>query len=168
MLDRRRFQQSMPLKDRLAAFAEDVARRPHDWSPAPSKRNCSSRRGRPILRSIGSICRGCGPNEGQAGTPGEAAQRCSRMCNVSRLAVDEKKRELFADLAAHLTILADEVERVVGPPRPQYLSRTGRFQAKFVEPRHSVPATRPGKSLPQSPSLLTLYFRLVVQDRGQQ
>ena len=35
---------------------------------------------------------------------------------LSRLAVDEKKRELFADLAAHLTMLAEEVERVVRPP----------------------------------------------------
>ena len=36
---------------------------------------------------------------------------------LSRLALDEKKRELFADLSAHLTMLADEVERVIGPPR---------------------------------------------------
>ena len=31
---------------------------------------------------------------------------------LSRFAFDEKKRELFADLAAHLTLLADEVERM--------------------------------------------------------
>ena len=36
---------------------------------------------------------------------------------LSRFAVDEKKRELFADLAAHLTMLADEVEQVIGPSR---------------------------------------------------
>ena len=50
---------------------------------------------------------------------------------LSRLAVDEKKRELFADLAAHLTILADEVERVVGPP--------GRNTS--VEPANSRPSS---------------------------
>ena len=35
----------------------------------------------------------------------------------SRLAFDEKKRALFADLAEHLTLLADEVERMVEPPK---------------------------------------------------
>ena len=43
---------------------------------------------------------------------GDAAE-CAEL---SRLSFDEKKRALFADLAAHLTLLADEVERIVGPP----------------------------------------------------
>ena len=36
---------------------------------------------------------------------------------ASRLSTDRAKRELFAKLAAHLTILANEVERVLSATR---------------------------------------------------
>jgi hypothetical protein len=38
------------------------------------------------------------------------AAECAIVCG---LATDKEKRELFAKLSAHLTLLADEVERVI-------------------------------------------------------
>ena len=38
---------------------------------------------------------------------------------IRDLATDPKKRELFTRLAAHLAVLADEVERAIAAARPE-------------------------------------------------
>jgi hypothetical protein len=41
---------------------------------------------------------------------------------LSGLATDKMKRDLFARLSQHLTVLAEEVEKVVGPALPGKVS----------------------------------------------
>ncbi|WFU45459.1 hypothetical protein QA640_46455 (plasmid) [Bradyrhizobium sp. CB82] len=45
---------------------------------------------------------------------------------VRDLATDPKKRELFARLAEHLTVLASEVERAIGESSPSWRGRRGK------------------------------------------
>jgi hypothetical protein len=52
-------------------------------------------------------------HEGYAEAPGKLRDDAAECAVTSGLVTDKEKRDLFAKLAAHLTVLADELERVM-------------------------------------------------------
>ena len=141
------YEQIARADEQIARVNEQVSKLEHDAARNPSAAlGRLPSRGRPMLRSIGSICRGCGPDEGQAGTRGEAAQRCSRMCNAQSPCGRREKTRVVRRSRSAPDYVGRRGRTGHRATRAQYLSRSSRFQTKFIERRHSVPATRPGKS----------------------